>query len=146
MSEVLQTDKPVRMNSRLFLLIAMGMMSAFGPFVTDFYLPGLPALAAYFGTTDLMGAVEPTTSMMGLAGGQLILGPASDKYGRRRLLLISMALFIISTLPASFHGILNPLCFSAFFRELPEPVVSSSPSRSQPIFIRARSWLISFRF
>lgn len=66
MSEVLQTDKPVRMNSRLFLLIAMGMMSAFGPFVTDFYLPGLPALAAWFGTTTSWVQLSLTTSMMGL--------------------------------------------------------------------------------
>ena len=31
-----------RRNSRTFLLIILGMLSAFGPFVTDFYLPGLP--------------------------------------------------------------------------------------------------------
>ena len=116
MSEVLQTDKPVRMNSRLFLLIAMGMMSAFGPFVTDFYLPGLPALAAWFGTTTSWVQLSLTTSMMGLAGGQLIIGPASDKYGRRGMLLISMALFIVSTVACLFSWSIESFVFFRVFQ------------------------------
>ena len=84
-------------NSRLFLLIAMGMMSAFGPFVTDLYLPGLPALATYFGTTTSWVQLSLTSSMVGLASGQLLIGPASDKYGRRGPLVLSMILFIVST-------------------------------------------------
>ena len=35
-------------NSKVFLLILLGMLSAFGPFVTDMYLPSLPAMADYF--------------------------------------------------------------------------------------------------
>ena len=34
-------------NSKVFLLILLGMLSAFGPFVTDMYLPSLPAMADY---------------------------------------------------------------------------------------------------
>lgn len=89
--------KPVKTNSRLFLLIVMGMMSAFGPFVTDFYLPGLPALAVYFDTTTSWVQLSLTSSMLGLAGGQLLIGPASDRYGRKRPLVLSMVLFIVST-------------------------------------------------
>ena len=37
-------------NSKVFLLILLGMLSAFGPFVTDMYLPSLPAMADYFST------------------------------------------------------------------------------------------------
>ena len=35
-------------NSKVFLLTLLGMLSAFGPFVTDMYLPSLPAMADYF--------------------------------------------------------------------------------------------------
>ena len=35
-------------NSRLYVLLTVGMVSALGPFVTDFYLPSLPALTGYF--------------------------------------------------------------------------------------------------
>lgn len=146
MSEVLQTDKQLRMNSRLFLLIAMGMMSAFGPFVTDFYLPGLPALAAWFGTTTSWVQLSLTTSMIGLSGGQLIIGPLSDKYGRRGMLLISDDAVHRVDHRVPFSWNIESFVFFRVFRELPEPVASSFPSRWQPTCIRARHWRISFRF
>ena len=84
-------------NSKVFLLILLGMLSAFGPFVTDMYLPSLPAMADYFSTHSSMVQLGLTTSMIGLALGQIFFGPLSDKYGRRPLLLVSMILFIVST-------------------------------------------------
>ena len=88
-------------NSKVFLLILLGMLSAFGPFVTDMYLPSLPAMADYFSTHSSMVQLGLTTSMIGLALGQIFFGPLSDKYGRRPLLLVSMILFIVSTV---FHA------------------------------------------
>mgnify|MGYP001653787385 CR=1 FL=1 len=85
-------------NSKVFLLILLGMLSAFGPFVTDMYLPSLPAMADYFSASLPMVQMGLTTSMIGLALGQIFFGPLSDKYGRRPLLLVSMLLFIVSTL------------------------------------------------
>ena len=87
-----------RENSKVFLLILLGMLSAFGPFVTDMYLPSLPAMADYFSASLPMVQMGLTTSMIGLALGQIFFGPLSDKYGRRPLLLVSMLLFIVSTL------------------------------------------------
>lgn len=84
-------------NSYLFVLILVGIISAFGPFVTDFYLPALPELATYFNTTASMAQLSLTFSMIGLGVGQLFIGPLSDKYGRRNLLLISMVFFLIAT-------------------------------------------------
>ena len=84
-------------NSTVFLLILLGMLSAFGPFVTDMYLPSLPAMTDYFSTSLSLVQLGLTTSMIGLALGQIFIGPLSDKYGRRPLLLVSMLLFIVST-------------------------------------------------
>lgn len=103
-------------NSRVFLLMAMGMMSAFGPFVTDFYLPGLPALAASFGTTTSWVQMSLTSSMIGLAGGQLLIGPVSDRYGRRMPLILSMALFIVSTLACLFAWNIESFVFFRIFQ------------------------------
>ena len=103
-------------NSRVFLLMAMGMMSAFGPFVTDFYLPGLPALAASFDTTTSWVQMSLTSSMIGLAGGQLLIGPASDRYGRRMPLILSMALFIVSTLACLFAWNIESFVFFRIFQ------------------------------
>lgn len=69
-------------NSRLFLLCFLGMLTAFGPFVTDMYLPTLPDMTNSFMTTSSMVQLGLTTSMIGLAVGQLLFGPLSDKYGR----------------------------------------------------------------
>ena len=41
----------VKENSKVFLLILLGMLTAFGPFVTDMYLPSLPSMGDYFSTT-----------------------------------------------------------------------------------------------
>jgi len=87
-----------RYNSKLFLLILLGMLSAFGPFVTDMYLPTLPSMSDYFATTSSMVQLGLTTSMIGLAVGQIFFGPLSDRYGRRLPLLVSMWLFILSTI------------------------------------------------
>ena len=38
-------------NSKIYILIVIGMVSALGPFVTDFYLPAFPNLVTYFDTT-----------------------------------------------------------------------------------------------
>lgn len=58
-------------NSKVFLLILLGMLSAFGPFVTDMYLPSLPAMADYFSASLPMVQMGLTTSMIGLALGQI---------------------------------------------------------------------------
>lgn len=90
------------MKSGLFVLFFLGLMSAFGPFVMDMYLPTLPAMSEYFHTTSSMVQLGLTTSMVGLAAGQLVFGPLSDKYGRRRPLVAAMSLFLVSTLGCIF--------------------------------------------
>lgn len=84
-------------NSKAFLVILLGVLSAFGPFVVDLYLPSLPQLATFFETTPSMTQLTLTTAMIGLAAGQLLLGPMSDKFGRKKPLMISLVIYIIST-------------------------------------------------
>ena len=81
----------------LFLIVFLGMLSAFGPFVTDMYLPTLPSMAAIFHTTPSQVQMGLATSMLGLAVGQVFFGPLSDKYGRRPVLMSAMVLFAVST-------------------------------------------------
>ena len=85
-------------NSKLFLLIFLGVLSAFGPFVTDLYLPALPAITEWFNTSISATQLTITTSMAGLAIGQLIIGPISDKFGRKTPLTISLIVYTVSTI------------------------------------------------
>lgn len=102
-------------NSYVFILILVAVLSAFGPFITDFYLPALPALTHYFNTTASAVQLSLTFGMIGLAGGQLFIGPLSDKYGRKKLLLASLILFLISTIGAVTT---NKISMFLFFRLL----------------------------
>ncbi len=89
-------------NSSLFILIFTAALSAFGPFVTDLYLPALPVMGKAFQTSVSMVQLSLTVSLIGLAVGQLLVGPLSDKFGRRLPLLISMVVFMLSTIGCVF--------------------------------------------
>lgn len=91
-----------KQNSKVFLFILLGTLTAFGPLVTDMYLPALPGMSVFFDTTASMVQLGLTSGMAGLAAGQLLFGPLSDKYGRRPLLLISMGVFAVSTVLCIF--------------------------------------------
>ncbi len=80
------------------LLVILGNLTAFGPFVTDFYLPCLPKMTRHFIVSPSLIQLSLTTGMIGLAIGQIIIGPISDKYGRKRPLLWSLALFALTTI------------------------------------------------
>ena len=85
-----------------YLIVLLGILTAFGPLVTDMYLPTLPSMTVYFGTSQSMVQMGLTASMAGLALGQLLFGPLSDKFGRRPLLLVSLLLFVASTVICIF--------------------------------------------
>lgn len=81
----------------IFTAIVLGMLTAFGPFVTDFYLPVMPEMADSFKTSPALVSLSLTTGMIGLAAGQLFIGPLTDKYGRRNILVASMILFTFAS-------------------------------------------------
>lgn len=85
------------MNKKTLVFI-LGNLTAFGPFITDFYLPCLPELTSYFSASASMIQLSLTAGMLGLAAGQLFIGPISDKYGRRKPLLWCLLLFVLSTI------------------------------------------------
>ena len=103
-------------NSKTFLLVLLGLLSAFGPFVTDMYLPGLPSMTVYFDTTASLVQLGITTAMLGLAFGQVIIGPLSDKYGRKLPLMASLWLFILSTIACIFSWNIGAFIFFRFLQ------------------------------
>ena len=81
------------MSYKIYLLILLGALSAFGPFVTDMYLPSLPSMVDDYNTSVSMVQMGLSFSMLGLALGQLLFGPLSDKYGRRMPVIVAMVVF-----------------------------------------------------
>ena len=97
--------------SRKTLVFILGNLTAFGPFITDFYLPCLPELTAYFSASASMIQLSLTAGMLGLAVGQLLVGPVSDKYGRRRPLLWCLLLFVLATAGCMLSTSIRPFVF-----------------------------------
>lgn len=99
------------MSKKTFVLI-LGNLTAFGPFVTDFYLPCLPVLTSYFSASASLIQVSLTAGMLGLAAGQLLIGPIADKYGRKGPLLWCLLLFVLATMGCLLSTNIVPfICF-----------------------------------
>jgi DHA1 family bicyclomycin/chloramphenicol resistance-like MFS transporter len=91
---------PARPGRRsLILLIAvLGGVCTIGPFSTDLYLPAMPSVAADLHASAQSIELTITAVLVGLALGQLFVGPLSDVFGRRRPLLAGLAVFTASSL------------------------------------------------
>ena len=84
------------------LVVILGALSAFGPLSMDMYLPGLPSLSRQLHASPSAGQLTLTSCMLGLAFGQLIIGPLSDSLGRRRPLLAGVAAYTTASLACAF--------------------------------------------
>ncbi len=86
----------------IYLIVFLGLLSAFGPFVIDMYLPALPEMAEVFHCDSTTVQLGLTFCMIGLAAGQLVFGPASDKYGRKSVLVLSLIIFVGASIICCF--------------------------------------------
>jgi len=86
-------------------LITLGAVSAAGPLITDLYLPALPDLARSLGSSEATAQLTLSVSLVGLALGQLVAGPLSDRVGRMRPLrwgvfLLALTSFLCAAAPS----------------------------------------------
>ncbi|WP_203641529.1 multidrug effflux MFS transporter [Levilactobacillus andaensis] len=89
-----------------WLTLLLGTVSATGPLAIDLYLPALPQMKTQFATTASLMQLSITACLIGLALGQLIAGPLSDQYGRRKPLIIGFILFgLVSLAMAFIHSV-----------------------------------------
>ncbi len=89
-------------GSRLRTIVVLGLLSTFGPISLDLYLPALPSLAADLATSTSAAQLSITACLLGLAVGQLVAGPLSDRYGRRRPLIIGLVLYLLASAACAF--------------------------------------------
>lgn len=94
------------------LLLVFYEMAAY--LTNDAYLPALPAIVSDLMTNDHLAQLTLTTWFTGMASVQLILGPISDRYGRRHVLLIGGIIFILSTLTCALAPNIGVLLFARF--------------------------------
>jgi len=93
---------PAEPGRRLRLILMLGSLAAVAPLSIDLYLPALPELTSDLSTTAVRTQLTLTACVVGLAVGQVIAGPLSDTFGRRRPLLIGLGAYAVASLLCAF--------------------------------------------
>ncbi|THG31116.1 multidrug effflux MFS transporter [Naasia lichenicola] len=94
-------DSKSRGELVLFILV-LGALVGLGPFTIDMYLPAFPSITRDFGVTDAAVQLTLTGTTIGFGLGQLLVGPWSDRVGRRIPLLVATAIHVLACLGAAF--------------------------------------------
>ncbi len=79
-------------------ILMLGLMAALPAVSTDMYLPSLPDVARDLHTSATAAQLTMTAMMAGGAVGQLVIGPLSDRFGRRRPVLVGVGLHVLTSL------------------------------------------------
>ena len=87
---------------RVLLVAEIVVLGMFAPISIDLYLPALGEMVEFFGTTESVLNMTIYMFMFSMALGVLLLGPVSDKYGRRNVLVPSLVLYASMSLCCSF--------------------------------------------
>lgn len=96
-SSLRQVGETLSRNQRIGYILMLGALVALGPFTIDLYLPAFPEVAADLAASDAAIQLTLTATMIGFGLGQLIVGPLSDSFGRKRPLLIATTLHVVAS-------------------------------------------------
>ena len=89
-------------TKRLTLILILGSLAALGPLSIDMYLPAFPDMSRSFGASASSIQLSLTACMLGMALGQIIVGPLSDVRGRKRPLLLALSAYLLASLACAF--------------------------------------------
>jgi MFS transporter, DHA1 family, multidrug resistance protein len=89
-------------RQRLVYILVLGALTALGPFTVDLYLPAFPALESDFGVSTAVIQLTLTATAVGFGFGQLLVGPWSDRVGRRLPLVLATSLHVAASLGVAF--------------------------------------------
>jgi DHA1 family bicyclomycin/chloramphenicol resistance-like MFS transporter len=101
--------QPSRARSPFRWVVMLGALAALPAFTVDMYLPSLPEIAADLGSTDAYAQLSVSIMLIGGAAGQLVIGPLSDRYGRRAPLMWGLALHVVTSLLCAFAPTMTAL-------------------------------------
>ncbi|MFD1538577.1 multidrug effflux MFS transporter [Nonomuraea guangzhouensis] len=100
------------------LAVVLGLLTIFGPISMDLYLPVLPALTAELAAATSTAQLTITACLLGLALGQLVAGPLSDRFGRRRPLLAGVAAYVLTSALCAMSPTVETLIAARFVQGL----------------------------
>lgn len=103
-------------KTRVGLALLLGLLAFLGPLNIDMYLPSFPGIAQDFGVSATLVQFSLTACLIGLAIGQLVVGPISDAQGRRKPLLIGTTLFALASILCAFAPNITTLIIARFLQ------------------------------
>jgi MFS transporter, DHA1 family, multidrug resistance protein len=99
-------------ETSLPLTLLLGLLISLSALGTDLYAPALPALGQAFAASVSAAQSTVTTYFLGLAAGQLVWGPLSDRYGRKPVLLAALALMLGATVAAALSASIGAIALA----------------------------------
>ncbi|MFT9298544.1 MAG: multidrug effflux MFS transporter, partial [Gluconobacter sp.] len=101
-----------------WLPLMLGIFTAVGPVSTDIYLPALPEMERQLHSAPGSGSITMAAWVIGLAIGQITIGPVSDRFGRRLPLLIGMIGYTIGEIGCALAPTMTIMCICRVFSAL----------------------------
>jgi DHA1 family bicyclomycin/chloramphenicol resistance-like MFS transporter len=105
-------------QSKLPLIIILGLLSAIGPFSIDMYLPGFPSIAAHLHTTVAHISLSLSTFFIGISVGQFLYGPLLDRFGRKKPLYVGLFLYLLASIGCALAPTADALIFMRLLQAL----------------------------
>lgn len=99
-------------------IVILALLTALGPLSIDMYLPALPVMAADLSVKTALVTNSLPAYFFGLALGQLVYGPLSDRVGRKIPLYFGLSLFVVASLACAFADSISMLLVARFFQAL----------------------------
>lgn len=103
---------------KVWIVFILGTLSAFGPLSLDMYASALPDMQRSLHTSTSITQLTITTCLIGLAVGQICVGPISDRIGRKIPTLISLVVFALSSFLMAFTNTIEFFIFLRFIQGL----------------------------
>jgi DHA1 family bicyclomycin/chloramphenicol resistance-like MFS transporter len=101
---------------RLTLILILGSLAALGPLSIDMYLPAFPDMSRSFDASASLIQLSLTACMLGMALGQLIVGPLSVGRGRKRPLMIALLAYLLASLACAMGPTIQVLIALRFIQ------------------------------
>ena len=116
----IQSNTPInnQKQASMSTMIWFSGLSMLGFLATDMYLPAFETIRAEFGTTQTLISLSLSIFLLGMALGQLVYGPLSDRIGRKKMLFVGMTIFVLSTVVISVSNSIELFLVARFGQAL----------------------------